>query len=219
MSPIAKKLQIKPKTRWLFYNAPDNWLSLLDPVPEGLQFSSDPDNTFDGLLMFVSDSAAITNGLHIIGTLLKPETIFWIAYPKKSSGLNSGLHMMGNWDEPANYGLRIVTSVAINDTWTALRFKFEGLSKLSDSRNDNISKNEYGDYIDVENKQVKLPESMQRILETSAFAMEFYHSLSYSNKKEYVVWILSAKQEKTKEERLARLVGKLLNRKKNPSEK
>ena len=127
--------------------------------------------------------------------------------------------MMGNWDEPAKYGLRIVTSVSISDTWTALRFRFEGLSKLSDSRNDTISKNEYGDYIDVEKKQVRLPAGMQRVLETSAVAFAFYHSLSFSNKKEYVVWILSAKQEKTKEERLTKLVDKLVNKKKNPSEK
>ena len=219
MSSVIKKLQIKPQTRWLFYNAPDNCLNLLDPVPEGLQISSKPDNTFDGILMFVSNSAAIAEGLQTIEALLKPETIFWIAYPKKSSGLNSGLHMMGNWDEPAKYGLRVVTSVSIDDTWTALRFRFEGLSKLSDSRNDTISKNEYGEYIDVENKQVRLPVNMQQVLERSSVALDFYHSLSFSNKKEYVVWILSAKQEKTKEERLARLLEKLANKKKNPSEK
>ena len=219
MSSVAKKLQIKSQTRWLFYNAPDNYLSLLDPVPEGLQISFNPDNTFDGILLFVLNSGAITESLQIIEALLKPETVFWIAYPKKSSGINSGLQMMGNWDEPAKYGLRVVTSVSINDTWTALRFRFEGLSKLSDSRNDNISKNEYGEYIDVENKQIRLPASIQQILETSAFAFDFYQSLSFSNKKEYVVWILSAKQEKTKEERLKRLVEKLVNKKKNPSEK
>ena len=90
--------------------------------------------------MFVTNGEGIAEGLQIINPILKPETIFWIAYPKKSSGMNSGLQMMGDWEEPAKYGLRVVTSVSINDTWTALRFRFEGLSKLSDSRNDNISK-------------------------------------------------------------------------------
>ena len=219
MNKVAKKLLLKANTRWLFYNEPDNFLSILDPVPEGLQLSFQANNTFDGILMFVTNGEGIAEGLQIIKPILKPETIFWIAYPKKSSGMNSGLQMMSDWDEPAKYGLRVVTSVSINDTWTALRFRFEGLSKLSDSRNDNISKNEFGEYIDVENKQVRLPASMQQVLETSAAALDFYHSLSFSNKKEYVVWILSAKQEKTREERLIRLVEKLVNKKKNPSEK
>ncbi|MFD2147142.1 YdeI/OmpD-associated family protein [Mucilaginibacter antarcticus] len=49
--------------------------------------------------------------------------------------------------------------------------------------------------------------------------MAFYQSLSYSNKKEYVLWILSAKQDKTRDERLERMVDKLNAGKKNPSEK
>jgi uncharacterized protein YdeI (YjbR/CyaY-like superfamily) len=60
---------------------------------------------------------------------------------------------------------------------------------------------------------------MHQALSASAAAMAFYESLSFSNKKEYVVWILSAKQEKTKTERLEKLVEKLLTGKKNPSEK
>jgi uncharacterized protein YdeI (YjbR/CyaY-like superfamily) len=49
--------------------------------------------------------------------------------------------------------------------------------------------------------------------------MDFYQQLSYSNKKEYVLWILTAKQEKTRDERLVKLVEKLNVGKKNPSEK
>jgi len=49
--------------------------------------------------------------------------------------------------------------------------------------------------------------------------MAFYQGLSYSNKKEYVAWILSAKQEKTRSERLIKMVEKLSEGKKNPSEK
>ena len=40
-----------------------------------------------------------------------------------------------------------------------------------------------------------------------------------TSQKEYVVWILSAKQEKTKSERLVKLVEKLSEGKKNPSDK
>src|SRR5260221_562409 len=43
--------------------------------------------------------------------------------------------------------------------------------------------------------------------------------LSYSNKKEYLLWILTAKQEKTRNERLGKLTEKLVAGKKNPSEK
>jgi uncharacterized protein YdeI (YjbR/CyaY-like superfamily) len=49
--------------------------------------------------------------------------------------------------------------------------------------------------------------------------LSLYQQLSYSNKKEYLLWILTAKQEKTRDERLVKFIEKLIAGKKNPSEK
>ncbi|GAC1311099.1 MAG: hypothetical protein NVSMB24_29780 [Mucilaginibacter sp.] len=127
--------------------------------------------------------------------------------------------MMGNWDEPAKYGLNPVAAASVNDVWTAIRLKPIGQSKVSDTRNDALKENAYGLYIDVENRQITLPPEMKIILEKSATAIAFYQTLSFANKREYVVWILTAKQEKTKAERLTKLVDKLLAKKRNPVEK
>lgn len=219
MNPIAKKLHIKPGNRWLFYNEPAGYQAILEPLPNGTEAVFTPTGSFNGIQIFVYNNADLIENLKIIVPLLKPEIIFWITYPKKSSGIKTDLEMMGSWDEPAKYGLRIVTSVSINETWTALRFKEETLTKLSETRNEEIKKNEYAAYIDVDNKLIKLPEEMKVALEASPNALLFYQSLSYSNKKEFVIWILSAKQEKTKTERLNKLIEKLLEGKKNPADK
>jgi hypothetical protein len=219
MSPIAKKLQIKSGKSWLFYNVPANYLALLEPLPEDTKIGFALDGNFDGIQLFVVNNDELTNSLKMIIPLLKPDTIFWICYPKKSSGVKSDLEMMGSWDAVTKYGLSVVTAAAINATWTALRFKPEGKSKTSDTKNAAIHVNEYAGYIDIERKQVTLPNDMQQVLAQSPIAMAFYQDLSYSNKKEYVLWILSAKQEKTKAERLTRLTEKLLAKKKNPTEK
>lgn len=219
MNVIAKKLQIKPGKRWLFYNAPDNYLAILEPLPEGTETSFNPDGDFDGVQLFVLNSADLVSSLKTIIPILKPGTIFWISYPKKSSGIKSNLEMMSSWDEIGKYGYRGVAAAAIDDTWTALRFRPEGQSKVSDSCNEEIRKNEYADYIDVDNKQIKLPDNMAQALAHEPGALSFYQTLSYSNRKEYVIWILSAKQEKTRDERMLKLVKKLLAGKKNPAEK
>ena len=67
----------------------------------------------------------------------------------------------------------------------------------------------------------KAPENYLAVLEPlpEGAKAEFNPALSFTNKKEYVVWILSAKQEKTRTDRLAKIVEKLLAKKKNPSEK
>jgi len=40
-----------------------------------------------------------------------------------------------------------------------------------------------------------------------------------TNRKEYIAWITGAKREETRKTRLDQMAGKLLNKKKNPSEK
>lgn len=219
ISPVTKKLLIKPGKNWLFYNAPEDYLAVLEPLPEGVITKFSPGGDFDGVQLFVKNSSELIDSLKTIMPILKPDTIFWITYPKKSSGMPSDLEMMSSWDELERYGYNGVAAAAINEIWTALRFRPKGQSKVSDSCNEEIKKNDYANYIDVNNKQIKLPGEMQQVLADQPAAMEFYHKLSYSNKKEYVVWILSAKQEKTKNERLVKLVEKLREGKKNPSEK
>jgi len=219
MSPLAKKLQMKPGTRWLLFNAPDTYLSELEPLPDGLELVYKPEGNFDGAQLFVKNSAELTECLKAVMPTIKYDGVLWITYPKKNKGITTDLEMMSGWDIFKPYGLRPVASASINDVWTGLRFRPEVSVKHSEGRNDSVRNNEYGEYIDVDNKQVKLPPVISDTLEKETAAMDFYQSLSYSNKKEYVLWILSAKQETTKMNRLVKMVEKLNEGKKNPSEK
>lgn len=219
MSTIAKKLQMKPGHYWLLYNAPADYLSLLEPLPEGAAVSYSTNGDFDGVQLFVKNSHELKDSLQVVMPLLKPGSVFWITYPKKTSGIESDLEMMKSWDELDKYQYGGVTAAAINHTWTALRFKPKALTKTSDTCNDEIKQNEYSQWIDVDNRIVKLPDEIKSTLEKSAKALANYESLSYSNRKEYVLWVLTAKQEKTKAERLVKMVEKLEVGKKNPAEK
>jgi len=219
LSPVAKKLLIKPGKNWLFHWAPENYLAVLEPLPEGARADFNPEGTFDGIQLFVINSTDLIASLKTISPLLKPDTIFWITYPKKSSGIESDLEMMGSWDELTKYNLRPVATAAINETWTAIRVRLKEQTKVSEFCNEEIKKNEHSAFIDLDNRQITLPPDMKQVLGRSPNALAFYQALSFTNKKEYVVWILSAKQEKTRTERLAKIAEKLLAKKKNPSEK
>lgn len=219
MSPLAKKLQIKPGTRWLFFNAPQNYLASLESLPDNVEACFEAKGAFDGTQLFVNNSTELSQDLKIIVPVLKHDAVFWITYPKKSSGIETDLGMMKDWDQLAEYGFTGVAAAAVNETWTALRFRPQEKSKSSDTCNDNIKQNEYSAYIDVDNRQVTLPTEIAEFLQKTPNALDFYQQLSYSNKKEYVLWILTAKQEKTREERLGKMVEKLSAGKKNPSEK
>jgi hypothetical protein len=216
---LQQKLQIKPGKRWLFFNAPANYLASLEPLPEGVTTSFEAVGAYDGIQLFVKDSAELAASLKIIIPHLKADGVFWITYPKKASGIKTDLEMTKNWDELKAYHYNTVAAASINETWTALRFRPEGLSKSSDSCNENIPNNEYGNYIDLTNRIITPPREIIEALAYKPQSIAFFEQLSFTNKKEYVVWILSAKQEKTKLDRLSKLVDKLAAGKKNPSEK
>jgi len=177
LSPLAKKLQLKAGKSWLFYNAPANYPALIEPLPEDTKIAFSPEGNFDGIQLFVVNNEDLINSLKVIQPLLKPETVFWIAYPKKSSGIKSDLEMMGSWDEPGKYGLRVVTAASIDDTWTALRFKPVEQTQTSDTCNTEIRNNEYAAYIDVDNKQIKLPAEIQTVFSKITGSNEFLRRL------------------------------------------
>lgn len=72
---------------------------------------------------------------------------------------------------------------------------------------------------DMEERLIELPEDLNKGLAKNAKAKKFFETLSYTNRKEYVVWITSAKRTETREKRLANTLHKLVNGKKNPAQK
>lgn len=219
MNPVAKKLLMKPGQHWLLFNAPVNYLSILEPLPDGVQINYAADGNFDGIQLFAHNSAELATGLQHIKPVLMPDAALWIIYPKKSSGMVSDLEMMGSWTEPEKYGLTTVAAAAIDSTWTALRFRPAGQSKVSATRNSELQGSEFAAYIDVATKTITPPADVEAALQQQPLAFANYDKLSYSNKKEYILWIVTAKQEKTRIDRLSKMMEKLLAGKKNPSEK
>jgi hypothetical protein len=219
INPLAKKLQVKRDKHWLLFNAPANYLNLLEPLPGGATVSYEAKGSFDGVQLFVKNSTELVENLKVVVPILRPDTILWIIYPKKSSGIESDLEMMSSWDELGKYGLGGVAAAAVNETWTALRFRPKEQTKTSEICNSEIKGNEYSAYIDVDNRIVRLPDEIKDVLQKNPQALANYEKLSYSNRKEYVLWVITAKQDKTRYERKIKLVEKLLDGKKNPSEK
>ena len=213
---LLKKIQIKSGFEVKVVNAPENFPAIIGDIPADVEILSSG-KKFDSLLIFAITKEDLLNALktETIGV----KTICWIFYPKAKSKLSSDLNLMQSWEDLKAFSLTPCGSAAIDDTWTAIRIKPESEMKRSGLGNTEIAKSEYGSYIDVTNKIITLPEDLEKELKKQASAFDFYKGLSYSNRKEYVLWILSAKQEKTRLERIQKTLEKLLAGKKNPSEK
>ena len=210
---------MKPGQTWLILDPPEDYLAALEPLPAGVVLAFAIENVVDGMQLFVKNSAELAIAFNRVAGILKPDTTLWVVYPKKNSAIGTDLEMMSGWETAKVHGLRPVASAAINEVWTTLRFRPENLVKHSESRNEAIKQNDYANYIDPEKKQVKLPEDLAELLSTQPQSLELFNKLAYSHKKEYIVWVLSAKQPQTKLNRLNKTLEMLLAGKKNPTEK
>ncbi|MCJ0743234.1 YdeI/OmpD-associated family protein [Pedobacter montanisoli] len=214
---LLKKLQIKPGYCVSIIN--EQHSVNFGVVPTDVSFNNQFISSADAFFIFATNRKELYQQLEKVAPSINEKTICWLIYPKSKSGIATDLNLMQNWEGLKNYKVEPCASAAIDETWTALRVRKEGQSKKSGLANEDIQKSEYGDYIDVTSKTVRLPPYLLEALTTHPTALSFFESLSYSNKKEYVLWILSAKQEKTRDERIGKTVEKLLSGKKNPSEK
>ena len=219
LNKLLKKLLLKPGGTLRVINGPRNLTAIIGDVPDDVTITENVRDAFQVLLLFSKDSAELEAAMKRVVPKLQEDTIIWIAYPKKDSGIPTDLNLMTPWTQLQMHGLGPVASVAVDDTWTGIRLKRIEQIKSSGLCNDDIMKGPLGEYIDVENRIVRLPPDLKSALDREAAAKGFFESLSYTNKKEYVLWVLTAKQEKTRLARLEKTVEKLLEGKKNPAEK
>lgn len=216
---LLKKLQIKPGFTVCVINAPENFESIFGTLPSEVSFSFGLTENYHALLIFAITKAEMIQALDATCQQINKQAITWIMYPKAKTKLAGDLNLMQSWDELKSYQLTPCASAAIDAIWTALRIKPVDAQKKSGLGNAEIKTNDYGEFIDVQQKIVTLPPDVKAELSKQPQALVNFDKLAYSHKKEYVLWILSAKQEKTRLTRLEKMVEMLLNGKKNPSEK
>ncbi|WP_169306838.1 YdeI/OmpD-associated family protein [Pedobacter polaris] len=214
---LLKKLQIKSGFKIKVLNAPENFPVIIGDLPTDIEFSFNDKIGFEALLIFAINKVDLLAALK--AEEINAKTICWILYPKAKTKLASDLNLMQSWEDLKTFNFTPCGSAAIDEIWTALRIKPETEMKRSGLGNTEIANSEYGNYVDVVNKIITLPEDLAIELNKHLSAFQFYQQLSYSNRKEYVLWVVSAKQEKTRLDRIEKAVQKLSVGKKNPSEK
>jgi hypothetical protein len=109
---LRKKLQLKEKQgiHVLFSPFPD-----LETLPD--------DN--NSVLLFIKTKADLLDNLKFALSKLGEEGLLWIAYPKKSSGIKTDISRDQGWEPLMEAGFGPVRQIAIDETWSALRWRPE----------------------------------------------------------------------------------------------
>ena len=123
LTPLAKKLRIQSGQRIMVFNPPAGYLEKLGDLPEETRIADASSEDLDFVQFFVKDIAELERyGLGAIKSV-KYDGLLWLCYPKKSSKVKTDISRDVGWEMMAENGLRPVTQVSIDETWSALRFR------------------------------------------------------------------------------------------------
>jgi hypothetical protein len=123
MASTAKKLGLKPGMRALILGAPSGYIDSLAPMPDGVVVSESLGSAHDFVQFFATKKSEITKSAKKLLQSAASDAFVWITYPKKTSGVDSDLSREEVWAAMKGTGWRPVSQIAIDEIWSALRFR------------------------------------------------------------------------------------------------
>ena len=218
INALHKKFKLVPNEKILVVNGPEDFdtkLSLADGVA---MHTREAVQGFNQIHWFVQNKAEFELGLSSIMANLPSAGILWIYYPKKTSKIQTDLTRDKGWDMLFTYAITWITLVSFDDTWSAFAIKnIPSIKPQYVETRECI--NLYEPWIDMNKKIINLPPFFEEVLSQDPQSFAYYQSLAYTHRKEYLVWILSAKTEETNTRRLEKMMEMLRLKRKNPNDK
>ncbi|RYZ49382.1 MAG: hypothetical protein EOO14_20760 [Chitinophagaceae bacterium] len=211
----VQKLKIKEGHTLLTVGAPADFENALGNLPVGVTVSGNA-KSYDQVHWFVRNIAQREKEEEKVLALLKEGVTLWIYFPKGSSRIQTDLTRDHGWgDLSTRSGLQWLSLVSFDETWSAFALR---LKTATDAKKETKPKeNPVAAYVDTATKTITLPDDMKTALLESLAQKAFFETLSFTNRKEYVEWVVSAKREETRKTRVAETIERLGKGWKNPA--
>ena len=126
ISPVLKKLKFKEHKSIIVLNSPEEFRSILSEMETlaevECQLNEIAVNTM--FIAFVQKESEVAEFSNKLNELIKKDQLIWFAYPKKSSKkYKAEINRDFGWKSLGAIGLEGVSAIAIDEDWSALRFR------------------------------------------------------------------------------------------------
>lgn len=212
---IPGKLKIKEGYTLLTLNAPKDFREGLGDLPDDVKIINTGE-AYEQVHWFVLSRAQLEKEMSNVMKLLKENVTVWVYYPKASSNIQTDLTRDKGWDclLSERDKLTWISLISFDDTWSI--FGFRPKTEADKKKEVQPKEREIFKWINAEKKEIKLPPDFAHALKTNNREAEFFNSLSFTNKKEYLEWIVTAKRPETRSQRISGSLERLGKKWKNP---
>ncbi len=169
------------------------------------------------VLLFVTQAKELEAAAPPLLNKLGDSALLWIVYPKKSGAIPTDLNRDKGWEAVFNLGYEPVTSVAVDQDWTALRFKKK--EQIAGYIRGVPMEERQAEGIDFKNRTVTLPADALQAVQEHAGMEAFFNALAFTHKKEHVMAITDAKKPETRAARIVKMVVMLQTKMKEKKNK
>ncbi|MEI6049497.1 MAG: hypothetical protein WCS03_11410 [Bacteroidota bacterium] len=126
MKNLVEKLNYKGQERIAVINAEESFNILLSDELRNVKIDReiDPRYPYDFIILFVKSVSEVEHLTPIALHNLLADGVLWFCYPKKTSKkYNSGIDRDHGWKVLNDSGLHGIRMVAIDEDWSAMRFR------------------------------------------------------------------------------------------------
>jgi hypothetical protein len=139
MKSLLDKLNYKGQKRIAIINASESFILIISKELKSviIDRNIDPRYPYDFIIIFVKSVAEVEALAPVTLHNLMADGVLWFCYPKKTSKkYSSDIDRDHGWKSLNNSGLYGVRMVAIDDDWSALRFRnIKYIKSISDRFN------------------------------------------------------------------------------------
>lgn len=121
-TPLPRKLGIKEGHAVAFVSEPPGFRDLLQPMPPGVEVRERARGPLDVVVLFATKRSDLVRRFGALARAIDPAGGMWVAWPKKTSSIESDLSFEVVQTIGLDTGLVDNKSAAIDADWQGLRF-------------------------------------------------------------------------------------------------
>src|SRR5689334_17417041 len=119
--PLATKLGIKADSEIYVAGAPEDYLKLIAPLPEGATVSSKLSTKTNLVHLFTTRKSELARALQSYRTKLDANAAVWISWPKKSSKVPTDITEETVREVALPLGFVDIKVCAVTEVWSGLK--------------------------------------------------------------------------------------------------